>query len=74
MKEGYITWNGDAQRPDIRYLDGSWYGGLHCANTLEAFINGGWLPTRIEFSHRADKWYLVDIENGYEILWLTVRH
>jgi len=74
MKEGYITWDGNARRPDINYQDGTCYGGLHCGNTLEVLIDGKWRPTRIEFRHCSGAWYLVGIENDEEILWLTVRN
>lgn len=74
MKEGYITWDANAKRPDIRYQDGSLYGGLHCGNTLEALIRGNWAPTRIEYRQSTDIWYLDGVEGGDEILWLTVRN
>jgi hypothetical protein len=74
MREGYIVWNGNAQRPDIRYGDGTCYGGLHCGNTLEAFVQGRWQPARIEYRHSADLWYLDGVENGGGILWMTVRN
>jgi hypothetical protein len=73
MKEGCLIWDANAQRPDIRFTDGSYYGGLHCGNTLEAFLRVKWQPVRIEYRHSTDTWYLAGIENGDEILWLTVR-
>lgn len=74
MKEGCITWNASAERPDIRYKGGDYYGGLHCGNVLEVMICGKWQQTRIEYSHSTDTWHLVGIENGDEILWLTARN
>jgi hypothetical protein len=73
VTEGYIIWDANANRPDIKYDDNTYYGGLHCGNTLEALICDKWMPTRIEYSHSAKAWYLVGIENSYDILWLTVR-
>jgi len=74
MKEGYIVWDANSKRPDIRYNDGTYYGGLHCGNTLEALVRGTWEPTRIECGHSSEDWYLVGIENGYELLWMKVRN
>jgi len=73
MKEGYLFWNAAEKRPDIRYEDGTYYGGLHCGNTLEVLIRDEWQWTRIEVRCSNDAWYLVGIENDEEILWLTVR-
>lgn len=36
----------------------SYYGGLHCGDTMEVLIDGNWIPTRIEMD---DDWYLVGI-------------
>jgi hypothetical protein len=74
MNEGRLIWDANAQRPDIMYNDGGYYGGLHCGNTLEAFIRGKWLRARIECRTSDDTWYLTGIENGGMILWLTVRN
>jgi len=74
MKEGYLTWNASAERPDIRYRDDTRYGGLHCGNTLEVFNRNKWQSARIEYCHGTDTWYLTGLENGDEILWLPVRH
>ena len=74
MKEGYLTWDSNSERPDIRYHDGSYYGGLRCGNTLEALIRGCWRPARIEYCHSSGTWYLECIEDGNDILGLTVRN
>lgn len=58
MKTGTLTYDPMMNRIDVRYADGSSYGGLHCGTTLEVFSNGEWIPTRIEC---ADDWYLVGI-------------
>jgi len=36
MKVGILVRDTVAGRPDIRYHDGTFYGGLHCGDTLEA--------------------------------------
>lgn len=61
MKTGTLIYDPMMNRIDVRYADGSSYGGLHCGTTLEAFYNGEWIPTRIEC---ADDWYLVGIPQG----------
>lgn len=58
MKTGTLIYDPLMNRIDVRYVDGSSYGGLHCGTTLEVFYNGEWIPTRIEC---ADDWYLVGI-------------
>ena len=73
MKEGCLTWDANSKRPDIRHHDGSYYGGLHCGDALEALSRGLWRPARIEYRHSSGTWYLEGIENGGEILWLKVR-
>jgi len=73
MKEGCLIWDANAKRPDILYQDGTFYGGLHCGNTLEVLIRNNWQWTRIEYRDSSDAWYLVGIENDEYILWLTVR-
>jgi hypothetical protein len=74
MKIGCLIWDSNAQRPDIKYQDGTYYGGLHCGNTLDALIRNEWQPTRIEYCMSTDTWFLAGIENGSEILWLPVRN
>ena len=48
MKTGALIYDPLTDRVDVRYSDGSSYGGLHCGTTLEVFYNGEWIPTRIE--------------------------
>jgi len=74
LKEGAIIWNGS--RPDIRYSDGSYHGGLHCGDMIESLIQNEWRTTRIEYCQSSGMWYLVDLERYcliVDILWLTVR-
>ena len=70
---GCLVWDTVAQRPDIRYLDGTRYGGLHCGDTLEVLIRNRWIATRIEYSHDAGQWYLVGMGIRYEFQGLSVR-
>jgi len=72
MKEGRLIWDANANRPDIKYNDGTYYGGLHCGNTFEVLIRDEWQWARIELRGN-DTWYLDGIENGDELFWLTVR-
>lgn len=69
-KEGYLVWDGNMQRPDIKFNDGSYYGGLNCGSVLEALINDKWINTRLELNDK-ENFYLVGI--GEEILWQKVR-
>jgi len=74
MKEGYVIWDGSAERPDIRYRDGTYYGGLHCGDTLEALISGAWQPLRLEYSHEAEIWYLTGPAGCFNaFIWMSVR-
>lgn len=73
MREGCLVWDANAERPDIRFCDGTYYGGLHCGNTLDVLIRSEWLPARVEYSWSAGSWFLDGVENGDEMLWLTVR-
>ena len=73
MKVGQII-PGAYQRLDIVYRDGTFYGGLHCGNTLDVLIQDVWRPTRIEYSQSAESWYLVGFGQDAEIIGLTVRN
>jgi hypothetical protein len=73
MKEGYIYWDGKLGRPDIKYNDGTYYGGLHCGNTLDVLLRGEWRPARIECRYD-DTWYLAGIDKSCDIFCLTVRN
>ena len=74
MKEGYLVRGGS--RPDIRYDDGTYYGGLHCGNVFEALIQNEWRTVRIEASLSKGRWYLIDPERHevfVELHWMAVR-
>lgn len=65
-KIGKLFYDTYTERMDIRFEDGSYYGGLHCGNTFEylkdhSWTNPEWLPTRLEFDHSADDFYLVGL-------------
>ena len=57
--QGTLIYDKKTERFDIRYDLTTYYGGLHCGDCLDVFVNGRWVPTRIEMS---DKWYLVGID------------
>lgn len=69
MKQGTLVLDTDTGRMDIRFSLDEFYGGLHCGTTMDALIDGEWVPTRIEM---ADDWYLVGIRTE-NIAGLTVR-
>ena len=46
---------------DIRFGLEDYYGGLHCGETMEMFVNNKWIPTRIELDQ---DWYLVGIRTA----------
>lgn len=69
MQEGKMFYNRQLDRMDIRFKNGSTYGGLHCGETMDAKINDIWVPTRIEMSR---DWYLIGLK-GLELDGMTVR-
>lgn len=58
MKEGALFYDSSSGRMDVRFGLKDYYGGLHCGTTMEALVDGKWIPTRIELG---DDWYLVGI-------------
>ena len=69
MRQGVLVYYETSERMDIRFDVEDYYGGLHCGTTMEAFIHGRWVPTRIEM---ATDWYLVGIKK-YILSGLRVR-
>ena len=69
MKQGTLFFNGNLDRYDIRFDRGDHYGGLHCGECFDAFLDGEWKPTRIEMG---DYWYLVGFRDK-EMIGLRVR-
>jgi hypothetical protein len=45
--KGILVFNSD--RPDIAYKNGTMYGGLHCGDCLNCFVDGTWKVVRIEY-------------------------
>lgn len=60
MKEGILFYNASLDRFDFAY-DGEiehYYGGLHCGEGFEAWIDGRWEHVSIEYDHSHECWYL----------------
>ena len=58
MREGVVIYDHESGRMDIRFGLLDFYGGLHCGECLEVYIDGLWIPTRIELG---SFWYLKGI-------------
>lgn len=69
MKQGVLVYNAEMQRMDIRFNLNDFYGGLHCGQCFDVFVDRRWKPTRIEM---AEDWYLVDIPTQ-DLIGLRVR-
>jgi len=75
-KEGVLILSpgwGDDYRLDIRYPDGTYYGGLHCGETIEVFrdvetdtVRAAWVPARVEADVDGE-WYLAGMYKPGEI-------
>lgn len=63
MRQGAMIFDRQTGRYDIRFDLDSYYGGLHCGECFEAYIDGSWMPTRIEMGMDRE-WYLVGISAG----------
>lgn len=64
MKNGELYYDITCNRLDIKFDDGSYYGGLHCGDTLEVYSGKAWTPTRVEMGvdlDGEDDWYLVGL-------------
>ncbi len=59
MKQGYLVFDYESGRYDFEYGIETYYGGFHCGDCLEAYINDKWEHTRFEYSHSEKEWYLV---------------
>jgi len=67
-KIGKLFFDTETQRIDIKFEDGTYYGGLHCGETLDylrnnQWTNHEWIQTRIE-SDVDGEWYLVGLYDG----------
>ena len=69
MKQGTLVYDYETERMNIRFGLEDYYGGLHCGTTMEVFLNGKWIPTRIELG---SDWYLVGVKTE-DITGLMVR-
>ena len=69
MRQGILVYDEATERMDIRFGLNDYYGSLHCGTTMEALVDGKWIPTRIEMS---DDWYLVGLSK-HRLSGLTVR-
>lgn len=70
IKEGFIFYDEDLERLDIRLLDDCnqhFYGGLHCGDTLQVYKGTKWIDVRVEHSD-SKGWYLVGYEGNPEFL------
>lgn len=45
--KGILVFNID--RPDIAYKNGTMYGGLHCGDCVNCFVDGTWKVVRVEY-------------------------
>ena len=60
MIEGRLYYRSDLGRYGLM-SNGEWaVEGFHCGNLLEVWIDGRWIPTRIEMT-ADEQWYLVDL-------------
>ena len=69
MKQGTLVYDYETERMNIRFGLEDYYGGLHCGTPMEVFLNGKWIPTRIELG---SDWYLVGVKTE-DIIGLMVR-
>lgn len=73
-KIGWLGYNYENERFGILDKMDLWAdSGLHCGECFEVFINGEWIPDRIEMK-RDNVWYLVENKlEGSELEGLKVR-
>lgn len=73
MKQGKLYYSDEMYRYSFVYLDEDGterdYEGLHCGECMEVYLNGIWVPTRIEMG---DDWYLVGLP-GIELSGMEIR-
>ena len=65
MREGILIPDMQSGRADIRFNSDDCYGGLHCGTTMDIWLNGQWVPTRIEMN--GSGWFLFGVQ--IETLW-----
>lgn len=71
MKEGRLFYDTVMERFDFSY-DHNYYGGLHCGETFQAYIEGEWKHVSIEYDHHRERWYLPQYRD-LELTGLAVR-
>lgn len=69
LKQGTLVVNPESGRMDIRFGLNEYREGLSCGTRMDVYIDGNWIPTRIEMS---DGWILVGIDTK-NIAGLVVR-
>ena len=47
MKEGILYYDEASGRMDIQFHSGGKYGGLHCGDCFDVWVDNKWTPTRI---------------------------
>lgn len=68
MTEGRLSYNSEQDRYGLLVADLWHHPGLHCGETLEIWMDGEWVPTRMEMDV-SGLWYLVNtpfISEGIE--------
>lgn len=60
MRQGSLFFDRQSGRYDIRFDLTDFYGGLHCGECFDVFVDSKWNPTRIEMNMEQN-WYLVGI-------------
>ncbi len=57
--EGYLGYNSENKRYGMLVRDLWEIDGFHCGDCFEVYLEGKWIPTRIEYTNQFDMWYLV---------------
>jgi len=68
MKQGTLFYDSISERMDFEYDIEKYYGGLHCGESFEAYINQNttqwgeknyqWEQVSIEYDNNSQRWYL----------------
>lgn len=58
MKQGYLVYDQLTRRMDFECAIETYYGGLHCGESFEAYIHHKWEQVSIEYDRQSDHWYL----------------
>lgn len=68
MKQGVLFYNHKLKRLDFEYEKGVFYGGLHCGQGFDAYLdqnptpwgerNFKWEHVRVEYDHQNNLWYM----------------